>query len=894
MRAVGLFRGGTKKKKRRIHTESLNSQRDINVRDMISNNIKVTRKPVLSFLGGTSLALSKKLTRPFKSPCLHLRTDESDALLKTKKLGMTAFRPHKTQAATNRRYGKKITVKNDDVKLIDPSKRLIVYERDDLVVEVPHVLANVLREHQREGVRFLFACAAGVSIPPFSGAILADDMGLEYDDDDIFMNDIKQSKKKEVKNMTVADKNFNTVPKSNNATNARFTDKKKGENDNHINTQTNASITTAQSTTTSINCAENQKQPEQKKVLVKTRQLFVKHAIVVCPTSLVANWINEFKKWLKDRLQCIAVDGSSQKEKIKQIRRFTNDRQNKVHVLVISYETFRIYVKEFQGNGVCDLLICDEAHRLKNDQTRINQALNSLSCDRRILLSGTPLQNDLDEFWVMSSFCMLRRIILPNHVKQLNSNGLQIRPLQYNNKVYTDETIFGNQSKFRKHFANPLLAAREPDATQSEIDIGHNRQIELAELTSKFVLRRTNELNKLHLPDKLTMVVNCPLSPLQQLLYQHLTRPSNLDRSSENNKYSILSAITSLKKLVNHPILLYRMIQEQERKIITSNKRGCGDFFTNLKSIFPESFHDPRQRRECERAHYSGKMQLLYSMMQELSQNTNERIVLVSNYTETLDLFERLCRSLNTRYLRLDGGVSIKKRQTIVNRFNDANQNYFAFLLSSKAGGCGLNLIGGSRLVLFDPAWNPSHDLQAAARIWRDGQKKKCYIYRFLACGTIEEKIFQRQIMKQGLEQLVMNNEEDDDESQINGGTKHGKRKQSAMSTEEVRKLFELKKTESDTHDILRCEGCHAKKKMWKLHPRSAGFKPEDKNAEETDLRTWAHHANVGTVDDKLLISCCNKFQAATANRNTMTSTTNHTNQRKLISFTFSYAVNNG
>ena len=178
MRAVGLFRGGTKKKKRRIHTESLNSPRDINVRDMISNNIKVTRKPVLSFLGGTSLALSKKLTRPFKSPCLHLRTDESDALLKTKKLGMTAFRPYKTQAATNRRYGKKITVKNDDVKLIDPSKRLIVYERDDLVVEVPHVLANVLREHQREGVRFLFACAAGVSIPPFSGAILADDMGL--------------------------------------------------------------------------------------------------------------------------------------------------------------------------------------------------------------------------------------------------------------------------------------------------------------------------------------------------------------------------------------------------------------------------------------------------------------------------------------------------------------------------------------------------------------------------------------------------------------------------------------------------------------------------------------------------------------------------------------------
>ena len=112
----------------------------------------------------------------------------------------------------------------------------------------------------------------------------------------------------------------------------------------------------------------------------------------------------------------------------------------------------------------------------------------------------------------------------------------------YNNKMqYIDETIFGTQSRFRKHFANPLLAAREPDATDSEIEIGTRRQVELAELTSKFVLRRTNELNKVHLPNKLTMVVVCPLSPLQQQLYEHLTRAENLDR--ENNKYSIFEGI---------------------------------------------------------------------------------------------------------------------------------------------------------------------------------------------------------------------------------------------------------------------------------------------------------------------------------------------------------------
>ena len=179
MRAVGLFKKGTRKKKRRIHDESTPlSQRDINVRDMVNDSIKVTRKPMLSFLGGTSLLLSKKLTRPFKSPCVHLRTDESDALLKTKKLGMTAFRPLKSQGTKSNRHEKKSSVNQDDIALIDPSKQLILYERNGRAVEVPHVLANVLRDHQREGVQFLFACVAGVSIPPFSGAILADDMGL--------------------------------------------------------------------------------------------------------------------------------------------------------------------------------------------------------------------------------------------------------------------------------------------------------------------------------------------------------------------------------------------------------------------------------------------------------------------------------------------------------------------------------------------------------------------------------------------------------------------------------------------------------------------------------------------------------------------------------------------
>lgn len=111
-------------------------------------------------------------------------------------------------------------------------------------------------------------------------------------------------------------------------------------------------------------------------------------------------------------------------------------------------------------------------------------------------------------------------------------------------------------------------------------------------------------------------------------------------------------------------------------------------------------------------------------------------MVLVSNYTQTLDLFEKLCRQRKYSYLRLDGSMAIRKRMKIVDRFNEPDSGDFIFMLSSKAGGCGLNLIGANRLVMFDPDWNPANDDQAMARVWRDGQKKQVYIYRLISTGN--------------------------------------------------------------------------------------------------------------------------------------------------------------
>jgi len=163
--------------------------------------------------------------------------------------------------------------------------------------------------------------------------------------------------------------------------------------------------------------------------------------------------------------------------------------------------------------------------------------------------------------------------------------------------------------------------------------------------------------------------------------------------------------------------------------------------------------------------------------------------------------------------------MQTKKRQKVVDDFNDPNNSAFVFLLSSKAGGCGINLIGANRLILFDPDWNPAADQQALARVWRDGQKKECFIYRFISKGTIEEKIFQRQASKQALSSAVVDEVED--------GTRH-------FSIDLLRQLFLFKEnTLSETHDTFKCRRCKDGRQVIKSAALLYG-----------DASTWNHYTN--------------------------------------------------
>ncbi|SAL95474.1 hypothetical protein [Absidia glauca] len=335
--------------------------------------------------------------------------------------------------------------------------------------------------------------------------------------------------------------------------------------------------------------------------------------------------------------------------------------------------------------------------------------------------------------------------------------------------------ILGTPNEFRRNYENPIQRGRDSDASDAARKLSDQKVQEFWTIVSKFTIRRTNDILTKYLPRKYEHVVFCNLSPLQRKLYD---------------------AITLLKKLCNHPDLLDLPAQLEGSEAVLPPGYG-GKKGPVLSTL-------------------SGKFAVLDRMLAKIKKETSDKIVLISNYTQTLDLFEQFCGQKQYGVLRLDGTMNITKRQKLVDRFNDPAAPEFVFLLSSKAGGCGLNLIGANRLVLFDPDWNPAADQQALARVWRDGQKKDCFIYRFIGAGTIEEKIFQRQSHKQSLSNCVVDEATDTE--------RH-------FSVESMRQLFQLNtSSECETHDTFKCKRC--------IQGRQ--FKPAD-TMQYGDSSTWDH-----------------------------------------------------
>lgn len=534
-------------------------------------------------------------------------------------------------------------------------------------VVVDPILSKHLRDHQREGIKFLYECVMGMRNFDGQGAILADEMGLG--------------------------KTLQTI----------------------------ALLWTL-----------------LKQNPIHEDAPVIKKALIVCPATLINNWKKEFRKWLgNERIGVFVVDNTKTR-----LSDFTKGKS--YSVMIISYEKLRNVQEELKKGSGVDIVIADEGHRLKTERNKSAQAIKALNTTRRVILSGTPIQNDLSEFFMMVDF--------------------------------VNPGLLGTFKSFMKNFETSIMKSRQPGAHSKEVEKGEARSEELAELTAMFILRRTADILSKYLPPKTEYVLLCRPTSVQASVYRHVLA-SPLFQTALGNSEAQLQLITLLKKVCNGPRLLGAMATNDREKPISPVTASL------ISSIPPGMLLHQGS---------SSKIRVLDQLLDTLRNTTSEKVVIVSNFTSTLNLLETLLQPAGMGYLRLDGSTPSSKRQDLVDTFNRAPaSSIFAFLLSAKAGGMGINLIGASRLILFDLDWNPATDLQAMARIHRDGQKRPCVIYRLLMAGGLDEKIWQRQVTKLGLASSVMDKK---------GGT-------SSFTREELKDLFRLDESLGcQTHELIECD----------------------------------------------------------------------------------------
>lgn len=450
----------------------------------------------------------------------------------------------------------------------------------------------------------------------------------------------------------------------------------------------------------------------------------VNKVLIVCPVTIINNWRREFKKWLDvNRIGVLVIDNNKPNYK-QDVINF--NKTNVYQVLIMGYEKLLNCQSEL-SNSKFDLLVCDEGHKLKNNNNKALKILKSLCISKKVLLSGTPIQNNLTEFYTLINF--------------LNDN------------------ILGTFQEFQKNFIRPIERSRDNNCfNQQIIEAGDLAATELYDITNKFILRRTNEVLFDYLNSKTDILLFVKPTPIQLNLFKSILK--TISFSDDNS----LNLINVFKKICNSPSLL-----------------TDDSFYQSLCLT-----HDLPIT--------SGKISALIMILIEANKN-KEKVVLVSNYTKTLDILQSIVLKLNYEFLRLDGSTNSTTRNDLIKKFNNTSfPNNQIFLLSSKSGGVGINLIGASRLILFDNDWNPSNDLQAMSRIHRDGQTKPVFIYRLFTTGSIDEKIFQRQLMKNNLSNQFLNLEN----SHIN---------LNVFSMEDLKDIFTIHEdTTSNTHDLVECE----------------------------------------------------------------------------------------
>ncbi|GCC18407.1 hypothetical protein chiPu_0022086 [Chiloscyllium punctatum] len=372
-----------------------------------------------------------------------------------------------------------------------------------------------------------------------------------------------------------------------------------------------------------------------------------------------------------------------------------------------------------------DYLVLDEAHKIKSKSTKTFKCVSAIPAKHRILLTGTPLQNNLQEMWSLFDFAC-------------------------------QGSLLGTAKTFKMEYENPITRAREKDATPAEKALGLRISENLMRIIEPYFLRRTKEnLQLTHeslqvqppsspceaqmpgLTRKNDLIVWVYLSRIQEDIYQRFVSSEQIQELLQSRR-SPLVQLTNLKKLCDHPRLLSRHIC-QELGLGGSEGEATDENAASDISRVPDQ----------DLISESGKLVFLLGLLEKLREE-GKRTLVFSQSRKMLDIIQHVLTNRGFSCMRLDGTMALPDRQKKIEVFQQ-REDHCVFLLTTQVGGVGLTLTAANRVVVFDPSWNPATDAQAVDRAYRIGQTDNVVIYRLVTCGTVEEKIYRRQIFKDSL-----------------------------------------------------------------------------------------------------------------------------------------------
>jgi ATP-dependent helicase STH1/SNF2 len=457
--------------------------------------------------------------------------------------------------------------------------------------------------------------------------------------------------------------------------------------------------------------------------------------LVIVPLSTLTNWNNEFDKWAPSVTKIVYKGPPNQRKQFQQ-----QIRWGQFQVLLTTYE-FIIKDRPILSKIKWVHMIVDEGHRMKNAGSKLSVTITQYYTTRyRLILTGTPLQNNLTELWAMLNF------VLP--------------------------TIFKSATSFDEWFNTPFANT----GGQDKMELTEEEQLlvirRLHKVLRPFLLRRLKKDVEKDLPDKTERVIKCNFSTLQAKLYKQLVTHNRLvvsdGKGGKTGMRGLSNMLMQLRKLCNHPFVF-----EQVEEVMNPSK------ITN----------DLLWRA-------SGKFELLDRILPKF-EKTGHRVLMFFQMTQIMNIMEDFLRLRGMKYMRLDGATKADDRSELLKEFNAPNSPYFCFLLSTRAGGLGLNLQTADTVIIYDSDWNPHQDLQAQDRAHRIGQKNEVRILRLITSNSVEEKILERANYKLDMDGKVIQAGKFDNKS-----TEHERDAMLRVMLESAEAAESLEQEEMDDDDL--------------------------------------------------------------------------------------------